>query len=129
MGAGALNREMVDVVLDVLGGGPFAVFVLVLVGVLGSFARNLWDWIKGRHDRERTQAKERRDLVATLKAEVREAEGEADRERSLSVHHMRRYHKVWEYALTLRQNCICKHGATPDDLPPWPEVEKPSSGE
>ena len=116
MGDGSLLAE-------ILGEGPFAAFVLALVAVLGAFARGLWDWIKGRHDRERTQLKDRRDLIATLKADVREAEVDADGERRLRLEHQRKEGIWWEYAQQLRRYCICHHGARTEDLPPWPDTE------
>lgn len=112
-----------NLLAEILGEGPFAAFVLALVAVLGAFARGLWDWIKGRHDRERNDSKDRRNLIATLKAEVREAEVEADQERTLRLAHQRQEGIWWEYAQKLRRNCICRHGAHPEDLPPWPKTD------
>lgn len=119
-----------NLLAEILGEGPFAAFVLALVAVLGAFARGLWDWLKGRHDRERTQSKDRRDLIATLKAEVRDAESatdaeraRADAERALRLAHQRKEGVFWEYAQQLRRDCICKHHARPEELRAWPEVD------
>ena len=63
-----------------LSEGPFAAFILMLIASVGYFIRGLWDWIKGRHAREREQSRERRDTITELKAEVRAVHDDADRE-------------------------------------------------
>lgn len=69
-----------DLLKALLSEGPFAAFVLMLVASIGYFLRGLWDWIKGRHERERIQSKDRRDTITELKAELRAAEDNADRQ-------------------------------------------------
>lgn len=104
-----------------LSEGSFAAFVLMLIASVGYFIRGAWDWLKGRHERERAQAKDRRDTISTLKREVRDAEAEADEARAESIRHQRRAAALWEYASRLRQYTISTHQADPDSLPPWPE--------
>ncbi|GAA1453488.1 hypothetical protein ACFP47_09180 [Nesterenkonia lacusekhoensis] len=97
-----------------LGGGSLSL-------LLTAFIKGAWDWLKGRHERERAQAKDRRDTIATLKQEVRDAEAEADEVRAESIRHQRRTALYWEYAYRLRQHTIVTYQADPDSLPPWPE--------
>lgn len=97
-----------------LGGGSLSL-------LLAAFIKGAWDWFKGRHERERAQAKERRDTITELKKDVRDAEAEADESRAESIRHQRRAAAYWEYASRLRQHTISAYQADPDSLPPWPE--------
>lgn len=110
-----------NLLLDMLGDGPFAAFILALCAVLGAFSRGLWDWIRGRHDRERADAKDRRDTIAALKDDLREAERKASDAHDDMLQHRRRAATLWEYASRLRQHAICKYNADPDSLPEWPD--------
>ena len=101
--------------LYLLGGGGLAV-------ILSSFIKGSWDYIKGRHDRERATAKDRRDTITELKADLRDAEAKAVAEHAEMVRHRTRAGIYWEYASQLRQYAICQHNTHPNDLPPWPEA-------
>lgn len=90
-----------------LGGGSLSL-------LLGAFIKGAWDYFKGRHERERANAKDRRDTISELKADLREAEARADEAR-------RRSSVLWEYAHRVRQHTICTYQADPDSLPPWPK--------
>ena len=100
--------------LYLLGGGGLAV-------ILSSFIKGLWDYIKGRHDRERASAKDRRDTISELKDDLREAEEKAKDSHKEMIRQRTRAGLYWEYASLLRQHAIRQHDAKPSDLPPWPD--------
>lgn len=97
-----------------LGGGSLSL-------LLAAFIKGAWDWLKGRHERERAVAKDRRDTISTLKKEVRDAEAEAHEARAEAIRQQSRAALHWEYASRLRQHTISTYQADPDSLPPWPE--------
>ena len=100
--------------LYLLGGGGLAV-------IASTFLKGLWDYIKGRHDRERATAKDRRDTISELKADLREAEAKAVAEHAEMARHRTRASTLWDYADSLRKDCMRDHCATADSLRPWPD--------
>lgn len=99
-----------------LGGGGLAV-------ILGAFVKGAWDYFKGRHDRERHAAKDRRDTITVLKDEVRHAEASARDAHTEMVTWRTKAGLYWEYAHSLRQRLLCKHQEDAEDLPPWPRAD------
>lgn len=92
-----------------LGGGSLSLLV-------AAFIKGAWDYIRGRHDREREAAKDRRDTISQLKDEVRAAERDADDER-------RKSGAYWEAYAELRQRIVREHHVDPSTLGPWPKAD------
>jgi hypothetical protein len=90
-----------------------------LTTLLGAFIKSGWDWMKGRHERERTAAKDRRDTINLLKSEVRDAESIA-RDASEAARRWR------EHAHDVRMWCMTQHHTSSRDLPRWPDSPRDS---
>lgn len=99
-----------------LGGGSLSLLV-------AAFIKGAWDYIRGRHDRERETAKDRRDTISQLKDEVRAAERDADEARMNTLLEQRKSGTYWEAYAKLRQHIVREHHVDPSTLGPWPKAD------
>ena len=96
-----------NLLLYLFGGGA-------ITTLLGAFLKSGWDWIQGKHEREREAAHDRRDAITRYKDEVRTAEKVA-RDASEAARRWR------EHASDIRIVVMRDHGITTSQLPPWPD--------